>query len=257
MTTDTPLVVTVEPETVEVPGVGQCISAADFVSLMSNKNRRDAQACIRDILKGKGGADAAQILCRKAEVLGFCTPTYVVTYEECFDLLQYLPRHRVKNTRRHITSFFQQTHSNTELRDTIVTLGKRKAAENEDSGDSEGPGYVYAAYSPQNGVKIGMTCQNDPMKRIRALNTCVRSPYQLIDLLRCGNPSKIEAFMHQHFARARVGEHNRELFDAHPEAVVYAFAAVRKAADALQAGTDDPIDPEQVKTYLNFAGGLN
>eukprot|EP00961_Rhodomonas_salina_P083684 1124307-Rhodomonas_salina.1 len=82
------------PTNVTVPGVGECIAAVDFVSMMCGKTRGNSQACIANMLRNKDASDVAEILCRKAEVPGFTTPTYVVTYEECFDLLQYLPRHR-------------------------------------------------------------------------------------------------------------------------------------------------------------------
>eukprot|EP00961_Rhodomonas_salina_P297070 3936913-Rhodomonas_salina.1 len=72
---------------INVEQVGLCIPAVDFVSLACDKNCRDAQACIRDALKSKDASEVAQILCRKADVPGFSTPTYVITYEECIELL--------------------------------------------------------------------------------------------------------------------------------------------------------------------------
>ncbi len=39
-------------------------------------------------------------------------------------------------------------------------------------------GYVYAAFSEGNGVKIGMTCQESLMKQIRALNIAIKEQYK-------------------------------------------------------------------------------
>eukprot|EP00961_Rhodomonas_salina_P193377 2610529-Rhodomonas_salina.1 len=109
---------------VTVPGVGECVTAVDFVAMVCGMKRQEAQYCIRNMVKSKSASDVAKILCRKVDVPGFWNPTYVITYDECFDLLQYMPRHRVKNIRKHITSFFNASHNDEELRDTIVELGK-------------------------------------------------------------------------------------------------------------------------------------
>eukprot|EP00961_Rhodomonas_salina_P083685 1124308-Rhodomonas_salina.1 len=90
------------PTNVTVPGVGECIAAVDFIAVACCHTRKRAQQCVGDIMKSKSALDVAEILCRKTEVPGFWSPTYVITYDECFDLLQYLPRHRVKNIRKHI-----------------------------------------------------------------------------------------------------------------------------------------------------------
>jgi hypothetical protein len=58
-----------------------------------------------------------------------------------------------------------------DLHGVVGELGKRKR---EDGGAHETPGYVYAAYSHGNGTKIGMTCQMNPLRRIRQLNIAIR-----------------------------------------------------------------------------------
>eukprot|EP00961_Rhodomonas_salina_P187031 2525459-Rhodomonas_salina.2 len=242
-------VVSVELEKVEVPEVGLCIAAVDFVSMMCGQTRGNAQACIANMLRNRDKNYVAEILCRKANVPGFHIPTYVVTLTECFDLVQFLPRHRIRNVKRHITSFFNQCHNDSLLLDTIIQLGKRKA---EEPSDSSEPGYVYAAYSIGNGMKIGMTCQNDPMARVRALNTCVRNPFQLVDIIRCGNPREVEAFMHRLFAHCSVGDHNRELFDMSLDTLINTFNAVRQAAAVLQCTVDDAIDIKQMQAYFDL-----
>eukprot|EP00961_Rhodomonas_salina_P283536 3832103-Rhodomonas_salina.2 len=203
-----------------------------------------------DLRKSKASAEIAEILCRKAKVPGFWEPTYVITYDECFDLLSFLPRHRVKAGRKHVIAFFKDNNTQEQLQDTITGLGKRKAAEQPEA--DEGPGYVYAAYSQGNGMKIGMTSRNDPMQRIRALNTCVRYPFQLVDLIRCGNPRDVEKLLHGVFASSSVGEHNREMFDISSTSVINTFNHVRQAAEALQASPEDSIDATKLQEHLSL-----
>eukprot|EP00961_Rhodomonas_salina_P221699 2997650-Rhodomonas_salina.1 len=97
-------------------------------------------------------------------------------------------------------------HSDGEMKQHISELGKRKFE------DLEGPGYVYAAFSIGNGIKIRMTCRTNPIKRIRALNTGVKYPYQVVDMIRCGNPREIERFLHNKFRKCHAAEHKNELF---------------------------------------------
>jgi hypothetical protein len=126
-----------------------------------------------------------------------------------------------------------------ELRGMIAEVGKRKR---ENGCTSDPPGYVYAAYSFGNGTKIGMTCQMNPMKRIRQLNTAVKHPYSLIDFIRCGNPSELEKFMHKQVAHLGVGEHNHELFNMYPNDASTLFQKVQQHIDKMEYSEDDRID---------------
>lgn len=49
------------------------------------------------MLKGKSGEDVAEILCRKHEVPGTADPLFVITHDECYGLLPFLPRKYTKN----------------------------------------------------------------------------------------------------------------------------------------------------------------
>ena len=100
-------------------------------------------------------------------------------------------------------------------------------------------GFVYAAYSDSNGLKLGMTCQQSPMKRIRSLNTAVSRPYTLVDSVRCGNPAELERFVHRMLQPWRVGSHNRELFSLNPRAASALFDAIRIAMRDAGAADDD------------------
>lgn len=105
----------VQLETVQVNGVGMCISAVDFVSMTCNKTRKEAQNAVNNMLYGSDKQDVASILCQKATVLGFTTETYVVTYDECYDLLQYLPRtKRVRDVRKYIDQQFARIRAGDE-----------------------------------------------------------------------------------------------------------------------------------------------
>eukprot|EP00961_Rhodomonas_salina_P096582 1299190-Rhodomonas_salina.1 len=236
-------------QNIHVPGVGRCIVAIEFIAMVSGKSTKQAQGMIHDISKGTHAADICGILCRKFVVPGFTEPNYVITYEEAFELINFMPRKHVKHIQRQLSSFFCQNQTEEDLDDTIVKLGKRKESE-----ATSQSGYVYAAYSHGNGLKIGMTCKDDPMLRVRSLNTGVRDSFKLIDSIRCGNPSDLEHFMHCRFKNLHVeGNHNQELFHATPEMAIDTFNVVRKAAVVLQTNPDDPIDIKRLKGYFNFA----
>ena len=93
-------------------------------------------------------------------------------------------------------------------------------------------GFVYAAYSPSNGVKIGMT-EGSPRRRVKALNTCVKDPYVLISTIKATDRRSMETLMHSFLQPQRVGEHNQELFDVEPEFVKKLFLTVKKLKRAL------------------------
>lgn len=101
----------VQVESVQVEGVGTCIAAVDFVSGVCNKSRRDAQNTVTGILNSKNNEDAKKILCRKATVPGFQQPTYVVTYDECLDLIYFLPRQRVQHMLDFINKQFKRVRA--------------------------------------------------------------------------------------------------------------------------------------------------
>eukprot|EP00961_Rhodomonas_salina_P041613 560199-Rhodomonas_salina.1 len=245
----------------DIDGVGPCITAIDFVSATCGKNRRDARNTITGMTTGNLANEVAEILCRKVDVPGFIAPTYVISYEECFDLVRFLPRTRVRDMNKHIASVFNKAHTNGELKDIITgVLNRNQGNTPEDTQRAQGPGYVYAAYSEGNGMKIGMTCNNNPMARIRSLNVCVKNPFIAVDLLRCGNPDEVERFLHEFYARLSVGDHNREMFDISAYDTRITFNVVRQAAMTLQATPEDNIDILQLKAHfrgkhcITFAG---
>ena len=234
---------------IHVPGVGQCIIAVEFVAMVSGKSIQQAQAMIPDMKKGAHAADTCEILCREIVITGFGAPQIVITYEEAFQLINFMPKKHVKHILKQMSSFFCRNQTEEDLRDTITKLGKRKESETIPQ-----PGYVYAAYSNSNGLKIGMTCNKDPMSRVRALNTGARDPFKLIDTIHCGNPSDLEDFMHNKFYKFRVkGNHNHDSYDATPAMAINTFNVTRKAAAVLQTNSDDPIDIHRLQGYFNFA----
>ena len=93
-------------------------------------------------------------------------------------------------------------------------------------------GYVYAAHSASNGVKIGMT-GGSPKRRVKAFNTCVKDPYVLISTIKTTDRRSMETLMHSFLQPQRVGEHNQELFDVEPEFVKKLFKTVKKLKRAL------------------------
>lgn len=101
----------VQVESVEVDGVGTCIAAIDFVSGVCDKSRRDAQVTVVHLLNSKNSNEAKKILCRKAVVPGFQQPTYVITYDECLDLVYLLPKQRVKHVIDFINKQFKRVRA--------------------------------------------------------------------------------------------------------------------------------------------------
>lgn len=76
-----------------------------------NKSRRDAQATIANLIRGKESEEVQKILCRKVTVPGFQQPTFVLDYDECLDLLSFLPRKGVKQVRQFIDKQFKRVRA--------------------------------------------------------------------------------------------------------------------------------------------------
>ena len=236
---------------VHVEGVGLCVAAVDFVSVVCRKSRQQAQTTIVNILTGACAEDAKEILCRKTVVPGFQQPTWVVTYDDCVDLIGLLPRKRVRGVSKMISKFFTQNQTGEELRDRL----EEAAAAQKTEVSKSLVGYVYAAYSPGNGVKIGRTSLTDPAWRVRSLDGNVAAPFQLVDVLHCGNPEVVKRFIEGHLQYLRVGEHNEDLFELQPEQASQIFDAVRHVASITEdwvAGDEIPLD--NLQRYFAFRG---
>jgi hypothetical protein len=234
-----------------VEGVGSCMAAADFISLVCHKTRKEAQCTIKDLLRGTCSKDVKDILCRKASVPGFFEPTWVITDEECFHLSLFLPRNRAKGVYKMISKFFCDNQTEEELGGRIGEVATMQRTEVPKSL----VGFVYAAYSPGNGVKIGRTSLTDPAWRVRSLDGNVASPFQLVDVLHCGNPETVKKFIQGHLQNLRVGEHNEDLFDLEPEQASQIFDAVRHVANIMEdwsVGDEIPLD--NLHRYFSFRG---
>ncbi len=96
--------------TVVVDGVGTCIAAVDYIMAVCRKSKTQSQECVINMLRGKAKDEVAKILCRKAVMPGFWEPTYVITVDECWDLLDYLPRVSVRAARKVVFETFKRVH---------------------------------------------------------------------------------------------------------------------------------------------------
>eukprot|EP00961_Rhodomonas_salina_P097329 1309057-Rhodomonas_salina.1 len=218
------------------------------------------------MLKGKEAAEFTELVGEKVPLVpSFSGPTWVLTYEECFELLAWLPRKRVRGFHNFIDaqfarlcngdqSLYREIESNkdkggwTSLKSALNENRKRAAAEME----TLTPGYVYAAYSEGNGVKIGMTCMRDVMDRVRALNTAVRNAYQLIDFVRCGDPTTLERFLLRKLDDHRASKHNKELFNMDIEEAMELFQQVRNGLSTI-GGPDyeeKEVDCDKLDAFL-------
>eukprot|EP00961_Rhodomonas_salina_P289367 3910268-Rhodomonas_salina.1 len=112
--------------TVAVDGLGVCVEAIGFVSMVCNKNRKQSYICIHSMLHSKRAAAVKKILCRKVQVPGRADPQYVLTYSECFHLVEFLPKQRVSDIKEKIHEFFTGGQTEDQLRCNISDLGKRK-----------------------------------------------------------------------------------------------------------------------------------
>jgi hypothetical protein len=106
----------VQVETVQVDGVGTCIAAVDFVAGICQKTRHNAQNTITGLINSKSSDAVQKILCSRAVVPGFHNPTWVVTYDECLSLINYLPRHHVQ----HVTDFINKQFKRVRAGDTTL-----------------------------------------------------------------------------------------------------------------------------------------
>jgi hypothetical protein len=206
---------------VYVEGVGDCFGATRFVQAVTGQDSKHSRGMLHNARRSVDRGELARaVLCRRALLPGEDVPIFVVTAVEAARLLACIPRkHMPPRLHDADTEQPQKTH-------------KRPRS-----------GFVYAAYSDSNGLKLGMTCQESPMKRVRSLNTAVSRPYALVDSVRCGNPAELERFVHGMLQPWRVGSHNRELFSLDPRAASVLFDAIRVAMDDAGAADDDePVD---------------
>lgn len=85
-------------------------------------------------------------------------------------------------------------------------------------------GFVYAAYNPDIGMKIGMTKQS-PEHRIRSFNTAVARDYVLVDQIATTEYKLLERYIHHYLREFRVGK--KEIFRVSPEYTKKLFAHLR------------------------------
>ena len=141
------------------------------------------------------GLYVSKLLSRKHQFPGAGQrPIAVLTAGEMEELRKYLPRKHTLQS----------------------AIGKRKR------------GFVYAGYSEGNGTKIGMTMRDDPQKRLKDYNTCVKHPYELLDFIHCDHPAVLEGYIHVELDRYKVGEHNRELFELPDDFAAALFQGIKE-----------------------------
>eukprot|EP00961_Rhodomonas_salina_P298474 3938110-Rhodomonas_salina.1 len=236
---------------VTVPGRGLCVAMVDVYCALTSRSRHKGQGWAYDMQKGLDGDAFKALIGEKVSAVPTYTgATWVLTYDECFELLGWLPRKRVRGFHRFIDqqfaricdgdkSLYNEIESNKDIGGWVafkVALNenkKRAAAEME----TLAPGYVYAAYSEGNGVKIGYTCKSAVMDRVRALNTAVRNAYQLVDFIRCGDPSTLEKFILHRLDDHRASTHNKELFNVDVGDVHELFHQVRNGLSFIEGSS--------------------
>ena len=188
-------------QAVHVRGVGRCFGATRFVQAVTGQDSKHSRGMLHNARRSVGtGRLAQKVLCRKAVIPGEHVPIYVVTAKEAESLLVLIPlKHR--HTKTAISSTKKPSRS----------------------------GFVYAAYSRGNGLKVGMTCQRNPWLRVRSLNTATLNPYKLIDFVQCDNPRELERLLLSVLQPWRAGKHNLELFRLSARAGRMLFDAYRAA----------------------------
>eukprot|EP00961_Rhodomonas_salina_P076458 1026703-Rhodomonas_salina.1 len=80
-----------EINSINIEGVGMCLSAVDIVSVLLGKTRHNSREYTGHLLKSSKKEEAAKVLHRKAVVPSFWEPTYVINYKEILHLLRLLP----------------------------------------------------------------------------------------------------------------------------------------------------------------------
>lgn len=160
-------------------------SAGDVVSFLCG--RKYTQKQLFRLFEGHD--KGSEILSKKHRFPGTKNPVPVITAAQGLELRGYIPRKR------------------------LVYNGPENPKK----------GFVYAGYSEGNGTKVGMTMQDDPMKRLRDGNTYVKNPYVLLDCIRCDDPATLEKYIHVELDKYKVGEHNKELFQLPEDFLLESF----------------------------------
>jgi hypothetical protein len=238
-------------QSIYIPDVGTCFSAIQLVEAVTGKDRNDSRVTIKDILISNAGTTLKMtetVLHRKHEFPGFIKPTWVVTHDEACKLMFLLPKKFTHGYLDHVHHLVGKSD-----KDYTKTFSQALETAKQQNFDKQAQaGYVYAAFSECNGLKIGMTCNENPMKRIRSLNTAVRNPYTVVDFIRCANPGDVERFVHELLQTWRSSQHNRELFQLPPAAASIIFAKLRSAAEEMETTEDDVMDIAYLHKNVKF-----
>ena len=90
-------------------------------------------------------------------------------------------------------------------------------------------GFVYAAFSDGNGMKIAKTMKKDPRERLKQLDASVRCPFKLVNFIHCEKPDVLMEFIHNELEAYRVGTHNTDLFELKEEYVSTLFDCIKES----------------------------
>ena len=221
------------------------VPAVDMVAAVEEVTTTKAHAIIESMCRPDRSAHVRRMVAKvftcKAISPGRVHPVWVLDYTQCSRLLASgcLHSEKAEELGDYILEQFilAQPDGYSELIARAVEIGRQQILRKQAKA-----GYVYAAYSDSNGLKIGMTCRENPMTRIKALNTAVQTPYVLVDFIRCGNPRELEGFVHSLLQPWRVGNHNRELFTLYPTAGCVLFESIRAEMGMTQSDEDEDAD---------------
>ena len=89
-------------------------------------------------------------------------------------------------------------------------------------------GFVYAAFSTGNGMKIATTMKKDPMLRLKQLDASVRDPFKLVNFVHCEHPNVLNKLIHEELEAYRVGKHNTDLFEVKQEYISALFDSIKQ-----------------------------
>eukprot|EP00961_Rhodomonas_salina_P014321 192420-Rhodomonas_salina.1 len=252
---------------IDIPGVGVCMAVTDLFAGYSGKNPK----AITETFNLPHIANKPEVIRLTSRLHQFPgrgqKEVPIVTQEEALELADHLPKSYSTHLTKHIVEQFNRMASGDQtlheeidnaeqkhdIASTANTVSKKRKASEPDF-EPEHPGFVYAAYSQGNGVKVGMTRKKNPYHRVVAFNTCVKHPYQFTESIYCANPEELERFMHQQLKDHSVGQHNQELFDVDIKTAKKLFSMTREAMDFKEVGDGGYIDTKWLTCYFVVHG---
>lgn len=225
-----------------------------MMAVLGKEGKRAKKHCQHFLLKRMSDTTepstretARELLHREMQVDGFDAPTWVVKYTEAIDLLDLMPTTHVRAMRKRVREVFQKQFDSAEMVRQAAEIGRQQ-----ELGQRARAGYVFAMHSERNGLRIGTSFAQNPIKRVAIINESTEDPYILTDFIRCGNPDELERFLRDQLREWCFDSSTLGSFMLSPVAASVIFDCVRRAIEEMGCSEDDSVDTAVLHSKVRF-----